>query len=266
MTSHSTSPLRGALALLNVRFILQQIILALLVFGLSVLWLRIPDASAIDVIGSVLLALIVLAVAGIGESSLILRLSGQHHTLSKLLRGALLLFIGAALWLGWSVLLQHLHGDDYLRAGYLNSRFPHSLRNLFSFEHILLCFGWLWATLRWIMAGIIAVFVFTLTASIRPLRAIVRALSSLSYWSVLILGTASAIVITGLLLEWTPGQGLTIEMLSLVLRLSVAMILDATIACFLLAILAVCERQTDALYLTPAGTPDESHPRTEETP
>jgi hypothetical protein len=41
---------------------------------------------------------------------------------------------------------------------------------------------------------------------------------------------------------------------------------DATVVCLLLAILAACVRQADALYSTPAGTPDDSHPRTVDNP
>ena len=54
----------------------EQIGLALLVFLLYVLWLRMPDASVLDVVGSVVLALIILAVAGAGESAIMLRVAG----------------------------------------------------------------------------------------------------------------------------------------------------------------------------------------------
>jgi hypothetical protein len=44
MTARPPSVLRGALSLLSVRLVLQQIGLALLVFLLYVLWLHVPDA------------------------------------------------------------------------------------------------------------------------------------------------------------------------------------------------------------------------------
>jgi hypothetical protein len=90
------SVLRPALQLLRGRLVLQQLGLALLVFLLYALWLRMPDASVIDVIGSVVLALVILVVAGVGESSLILRLVGTARSPRGLLRGSLLLFVGAA--------------------------------------------------------------------------------------------------------------------------------------------------------------------------
>jgi hypothetical protein len=73
-------------------------------------------------------------------------------------------------------------------------------------------------------------------------------------------------VITGSLMEWTPGHGLRIEMVSLVLRLGLAILVDATVVCFLLAILAACIRPTDAFYAAPAGTPVDSQPRTTGNP
>jgi hypothetical protein len=260
------SVLRPALKLLGVRLVLQQIGLALLVFLLYALWLRIPDASAIDVIGSVVLALIVLAVAGVGESSIILHLVGVARTHGKLLRGATLLLASVVLWFGWSVLLDHMHGNEYLRAGYLNSRFPHQLRNFFSFEHLMLWLGWMWTAFAWIGAGVIGLLVFIFTASTRPLGSVRRALRCLTYWIALVLGAIDATVIAGSLIEWTPGHGLGIEMLSLVLRLSLAVIINATVVCLLLAILAACVHQVDASYATPGGTPDESQPRTADKP
>ncbi|MGA1982981.1 MAG: hypothetical protein ABSG84_10920 [Acidobacteriaceae bacterium] len=266
MTARSPSVLRSALSLMSIRLVLEQIGLALFVFLLYVVWLRMPDASVLDVIGSASLALVVLAVAGAGESALILRLADRPRTPSRLLLGTLLLLAGVALWFAWSALLDRLDANDFLYAGYWNSRFPHSLRNFFSFEHILLWLQWLWAILQWIGAGIIALFVFTATASTRPLRAAQRGLRSVSYWVTVVFGIACATVLTASLIDWTPGHGLRIEMVGLIARLTVAVLIVAAIACLLLAIVAACVRQTDALYSTPAGTPAESHPRTVENP
>jgi hypothetical protein len=100
----------------------------------------------------------------------------------------------------------------------------------------------------------------------RPLRCTLRALGSVTYWIVLLAGAALASVLTGLLLQWTPGQGLRIEMVSLILRLGASILVDASAACLLLAILAAVVQRSDALYSASAGTPDDSHPRTAETP
>jgi hypothetical protein len=254
---------------MSVRLVLQQIGLALLVFLLYALWLRVPDASALDVIGSALLALLAVAVAGAGESALLLRLAGRARTPERLLRGALLLLAGAVLWFGWTALLNHLRGsydsNDVLWAGYLNSRFPHQLRNSFSYVHILSWLRWMWAVLGWIGAGLVAIAVFAGTASVRPLRAAGCALRSITYWAALVAGTMAATAITGALVNWTPGHGLRVEMLSLVLRLAAAALIDAAVVCLLLAILAACMYQSDEAG-APYSTPDLSQPRTVDNP
>jgi hypothetical protein len=267
MTARPTSVLRGALSLLSIRLVLTQIGLALLVFLLYVVWLRMPDASVLEVIGSALLALIALAVAGAGESALVLHLAGRARTPGRLLRGTLLLLAGVALWFAWSALLDHVRGNDFTRAaGYVNSRFPHQLRYLFTFDHILLWLGWFWTTLAWIGAGILALLVFAATASAKPLRAVAVAARAATYWAAVVLCAIAATVGTSSILDWTPGHGLRVELMSLVLRLGLATLIDAILACFLLATLATCVRRADAPYTTPGGTPDESQPRTADNP
>ena len=77
MKARPYSVLRSAFALMSVRLVLQQTGLAVLIFLLYALWLRVPDASVLDVTGSVCLALIVIFAAGAGESMLMLRLAGR---------------------------------------------------------------------------------------------------------------------------------------------------------------------------------------------
>jgi hypothetical protein len=266
MTAVSPSVLRSALVRLRVGLVLQQIGLALLLLLLAVVWLRLPDASVADVMGTILLGLVLLAIAGVGESWLALRLSGQPLTWGRLMRGTLALMMGVALWFAWSAVLDHLHGNHPLWAGYLNSRLPRSLRSVLSYEHIALCMDWTWAAFQWIGTGVLAIVVFAATASRSPLRAMLHVLSCLTYWLVLIVGAICATGLTGSLLQWTPGHGLGIEMVSLALRFSAAVLLDATLISLLLAVLAVCVRRSDAAYSAPGGTPAESHPRTVEGP
>jgi hypothetical protein len=267
------SVLRSALSLLSVRLVLAQIGLALLVSLLYVVWLRMPDASVFQVINSMLLALIALAVAGAGESALMLRLAGRARTPGRLLRGTLLLLTGVALWFAWSALMGHFRGDydqnDGTLAGYLNSRLPHAFRYLFTYENILRWIGWAWELLGWIVDGVIAVFVFSWTASLRPMRAVAVLLRSVGYWCVVVLVSVGTTLLTTLLMRWTPGHGLRVEMASLVLRLCVAVLAGGAAVCLLLTTLTVFTRRADAsdpLHATPAGTPDESQPRTADNP
>lgn len=266
MTMKSPPAWKGALALASIRLVSAQLGLAALVFGFFLLWLRMPDASVLEVVGSCLLALLIAAVASLGESRLILYLAGRPSTTARILRGALSVIAGIVLWLLLSALVAHLGERDALRAGYFNSKAPHQLRHLLTFEHILLWLGWIWSTIKWIDIGLIAAFVFTVTASAKPLRVTTLVLRSFSFWLVLVIGTTLASLFTGALMRWLPLHGLWPEMFSLGVRLSIAILCDGIIACWLLATLAVLTRRANAAYATPAGGPDDSQPRTVEAP
>lgn len=264
------STFRSALSLVSPRLMVTQIGLAVLVFVFSVLWLRVPDASFTDVVGTVLLAVLILALAGGGEASLLLRLCGRPVTALRLLRGSLLVLLGAALWLGWSLLIGHLGANDWEWAGYLNSRAPHQWRNIFSYVHLHLLLEALWSTLRWLGAGVLGAFVFAATVGTRPLRALGTIFRSLSYWLCLLVGVIAAVEVTGFLMGWTPGHGLAVETFSLVLRLASVVLFDALVVCLLLSVLAACVLRSDShetgSYETPGGTPEDSQPRIVPTP
>lgn len=257
---------KDALALLSVRLVLAQLGLVAGVFLFFLLWLRLPDASILEVAGSGLLALLIVAAVGVGESRLILGLAGGPRTRGRFVRGTLLLLAGVALWLAWSAWLAHVSSNDPLRAGYLNSKAPHQLRHLLTFEHILLWLGWMWSTIKWLGGGLLASIIVPLIAGRRPLQAALIAVRSVSFWLTLFVGTIVATLITGALMAWMPLHGLWPEMFSLGLRLGVATVFDGIIACWLLATLAACVRRADAGYATPAGGPDDSQPRIAETP
>ena len=263
--------LRRAFSVLSLRLVLEQISLALVVFALFALWLRIPDASAMDVLGSVLLGLIVLAAAGMGEASLMLRLCGglpvtRGRFQVRVIRGAVILLGAGALAAAWWVLVAHVEVKNGLRAGYLNSRFPHSLRNVFSYGHIQRWLGWMGAALRWLGAGVLTLLAFALVTSSRPARSAKRGLGSGAYWVTLLVGAAVVSPATNSLLHWTPLHGLRLEMLSLVARLGLALLLNGIFVSLLLTILAACVRDTDPTYAASDGTPDESQPLTAERP
>jgi hypothetical protein len=257
---------KDALSLVSVRLVLAQLGLVAGVFGFFLLWLRMPDSSMLEVAGSGLLALLVVAAGGLGESRLILGLVGRPPKLSRFVRGALLLFLGVALWFAWSGWLAHVSRSDPMRAGYLNSRVPHQLRNLLTYEHTLLWLGWMWGTIKWLGGGLLATLIFPLVAGGRPLRAALIIVRSPSFWFTLLVGTTAATLFTGALMAWMPLHGLWAEMISLGLRLTVAALFDGIIACWLLGTLAVCVRRADFGYATSAGGPDDSQPRTVETP
>lgn len=257
---------REAMGLVSTALVLRQMVLGLLVLLLSLAWLRVPDASWLEVCTSVVVALLVLALAGGCESALLLRLADEPRTAGKLLRGTLLLLVCAALWTGWLLLLHQLRWDDPLHAAYFNSRLPHAMRSLFSYESILLWLGWITLALVWIGAGTLAAFFIAAIPSRKPLRAAFLVLRSPGYWLTLMLGSAVSTFVTRLLLHWTPGHGLRLEMLSVALRLGLILVTDVVVVCMLLSILTVAARVSNSETITPAGIPPARKPLTAEIP
>jgi hypothetical protein len=270
MKDRSPSFIRKALSLLSLRLVLQQICLALASLLLFALWLHVPDGTVLDIFGSVTLAVLVVAIAGVAESTLMLRLSGRSITPKRLLSGAVLLSAGAALWLLWSALMTTASAKDSAWAGYLNSQLPHSLRYAFTWTRI---FNWLdlmFTVLQWVGAGALFTVVFVTTASMQPLHTFARVGLSVRYWFLLVLGSAIATLFTKQMMAWTPGHGLLLEVLSLALRLSSLILLDGVVVCLVLAVVGVYVHDTNARALTthstPGGIPERSQPRTVETP
>jgi len=270
MNDNTPSVLRSALGLLSIRLVLLQIAVALAIAILFALWLHVPDASGFEVAASVILALVVIAVGGAGESALMLRLAGRERTIGRLLRGTLLLAVAVALWLVWRWITGSEQAKDPLRAGYFNSQLPHALRYYFTYGRISMWLDWTWTVLEWLGAGVLAMVIFAGTASTRPLRAFVRAARSGTWWLVVVIGAILATTLTSKIMGWTPGHGLRREMLSLILRMSFVVLLDTVLVCLVLSVIAILVRRADALGLaiqsTPAGTPDDSQSRTVENP
>ena len=257
--------LRSAFACVTVRFVLLQLGLVLIVSLLFAAWLHIPDSGVIAVSATVLLAALMLALAFCGESSLLRRLAGS--TRRGLLPGAVALLLAAALWLAWSTWLNHLGANNFTRAaGYTNSRFPHSLRNIFTFENLLRWLGSTWLTLKWVGAGILLAISVPFAQTSRPVRAGLRLLFSLSYWMTLAVGAIVVTSVTRRMVEWTPGHGLRIEAISLVLRLGIVAIIDAVSACFVLAVITAIVTRSEGPHTIPGGTPELSQPRSVEIP
>jgi len=242
---------------------LQQIALAALLSLLLAGWLHIPDANAFEIASSVVLALLIVILAGAGESLIAFRLVKQSATTRRLLLGTGIFFAAALLWYAIS------HGIDRLSikegdwAGYLNSRFPASLRNLFSFEHLYLLLSWIINALRWLAGGLLSAAAFASLVCAKPLRKLLSIFRSLHYWLSLLLLAIVGSVVTDRLLSWTPGHGLRIEMLSLILRITTVIVLNAISIALLLQALAAA-----ILPLHSAGTdaPETIQPRTAEDP
>lgn len=270
MNGNTPSVLRSALGRLSIQLVLMQIGVALAVAILFALWLHMPDASGFEVAASAILGLVVIGVAGAGESTLMMLLAGRQRRLGRLMRGTLLFAGAVALWFVWRWITSSQHAKDPLRAGFINSQLPHSLRYYFTYSRLFELLDWAWTVLGWIGAGVLAAFAFTGMASARPVRALGRVARSTTYWLVLVVAAILATTITGKIMGWTPGHGLRREMLSLILRMSFVVLLNTVLVCLVLSVIGVLVRREDALDVaaqsTPAGTPDDSQPRTVENP
>lgn len=259
--------LRAAWQLLSLRFLLQQVALALVAFVLFAAWLRVPDGTVPAVVASALLAFLILFITFAGEAWLLLRLRGSAITARAWIPGAIALLLAMALLYPLSLLITHASADDALRAGYFNSRFPASMRNLFSYAHWMTFFQQAWDSLFWAVLIVFTMAGVAVVAAIQRLAAFARMLRSLTAWIVLSLATVLGSEATLRLLYWTPGHGLPIEATSVALRLIVTLFLNAFLVCLSLALLIVLCKDSDAHYLPAAtGTPDLSQPRTVENP
>jgi len=239
--------LRGAWKLLSLRFVLQQIALALVVMGLFVVWLRIPDSHAAYVMLTVLLGLFLVALAAGGETWLLLRLAGRENTRARLIRGGVALLVAAALGLAWLYWVEHLSSSDGLRAGYLNSQMPRGLRDWFSYQHLMAGLAFGWSLLEMLGLGLVLAIAFALATSEAPVASIKASLRSTTYWVVLLLSEFAVAPLASLLLQWKPGHGLWIESVSLLLRLLAVLLLCGCALSFVLAILAKRVRDSDVL-------------------
>lgn len=242
---------------------LQQVALAAVLSFLLFAWLHVPDANAFEVLLSLLLAVLVVAVAGAGESALALRLTGRGVTTRRLAVGTSAVFVAALLWYGVSLGIDKLSLNDGMRAGYLNSRFPASMRNTFTYERIGYGFSLFWSALRWLAAGLLAAAAFATTTFDAPVRGLFTILRSGRYWLSLLFLFLAGPCITGWLMHWTPGHGLRVETLSLMLRVLVAIGLNAAAVALLLQAMAAA-----LLRLHSSGTdaPLMSQPRTAANP
>ena len=237
--------LRGALQLVGLRFLEQEIVLAVVAFLLFAVWLRVPDGTSFAVAVSFVLAVVMLGVAFAGQAWLVLRLRGLPITRHAVVRGGVALLMAMALLYPLSLLLAHASAGDALRAGYYNSRFPASLRNTFSYAHIMTMLAQTWDSLFW--AGLI---VFTMgavafTAAMRPLAAFGRMVGSVTAWVVLTLATIVGSEATLRLMYWPPRHGLRVQVASLLLRVAILVVVNAWLVCLSLALLVVICRESD---------------------
>ena len=95
--------------------------------------------------------------------------------------------------------------------------------------------------------GILLAIAVPLSQTSRPLRAGLRVVFSFSYWMILALAAIIVTTITQSIVEWTPGHGLRVEAMSLVLRLGIVAIIDTALICYLLAVITALVVRSEGL-------------------
>jgi hypothetical protein len=245
-----TAILRRARGLFRLRLLLQQLGLAAIVSILFVLWLRVPDASVLEEVLSLIMAIVIAILALGGESFLLLQTCPISYSDSRIRIqiGAVALAVSLLLWFAWSALLDHWSTNSSLLAGYLNSRTSAHYRNFLNYNHLYDWLEDLWTVLRWFASGLLLAASLAVLLALRRGRAALRLAFSFTYWIVFALAAVIGSHLTHALLQWTPGHGLPVESISLVLRLGAVMLVDLSLIClsFTTAIAVIERMETKA--------------------
>jgi hypothetical protein len=211
----------------------------LLLMLFAALWLQIPDSHVWEFALSILLGLlIVLAVVWLYART-VRSLRGEN---AAFVHRIVVLLVFAAVWMlllypiGWG------RAKEELYAGFLNSKLSPSLRYFFTYSRLLVWQEYFYDLLQWIAAGLLIPLVVDATAfgiSGAIFRRAGYAWRSGLYWLVVVLAGFAGVALTRILLDWTPGRGLSAEAISLLVRLGFAYTVGIFLWCFVLSLAAV---------------------------
>lgn len=212
--------------------------LALAVLG--VLWLQIPDSHVWQFLFAVtsacgLIALFLWFYCRVFERAVKPEREGQWW-----LRWALLI-VAIVLWRLLQMPIDKLMDHRELYAGYWTSRIPHSLRWLRTYEHLVLLQGWIYFSLRLVLTGLLLPIV--IVAGAKGVggsgRQIASVWSRWWYWAGALACGWITFAVSGKVLDWSPGEGLSTELVSLLLRLGFVFTLDIVLAYFVVQLVVV---------------------------
>jgi hypothetical protein len=237
MTSLSNN-LRAALKKMS-KVVVVQWVGNLALMLLAALWLQIPDSHiwqfVLSIISGLLIGLAVLWLYAKTVSDL------RRPTTPAFLR-MLLLVLFAALWLLVLHSIGLLREKEGLLAGFWNSKLPPNLRYFFDYARLL---GWqehFYNLAQWVFAGLL--LPIALESSALGIRAINlkrsgRVYRHWLYWVVVIVAGLAGTALARALAGWTPGKGVALETVSLLVRLGVVYTVGILLWCFLLALTSV---------------------------
>jgi hypothetical protein len=194
------------------------------------LWLLLPDARAWQLLLTVLTALLLVACfAWLHSGTLAYAANPEPGAFAAAFRpcarrmawfllGTAVLFILMDLVDRWSDAIWPI-------AGYLYAKTPSHLRPARGELAYVTAIQYGWAVLMWYLLPVLTLPWVTAKVSGNRLRAGFGALANWRYWLVMALTVVMGVWITGLLADWTPGHGLHVEMVSMVLRLLLAYVI-----------------------------------------
>jgi len=240
-----------ALRMMRVRLVAGVWIGTLVLVVLGVLWLQIPDSHVWEFVFSILFACGFLVLFFSFFTWIFRQMLKPKEKGPWWLQWVLLATVIVVLWL-LQMPIDRLVEHRELYAGYWTSRIPHGLRWLRTYEHLLVVQDWIYFSLRLIVIGLLLpiAFVAGATGLSGNVRRIVGVWSRWWYWVAVLVCGWVAFVISGRLMDWTPGHGLMGEMLSLLMRLGFAFTVNVLLACFVLAVIAVGVRRNVSPSLT----------------
>jgi hypothetical protein len=217
-------------------------LLALLV----VLWLWVKEATWWELLLQGVIAIVVCAGAATAQALVMHRYSRSADKLTPARIAVVLVWcalFGAVLWYvsGWS--------DFWTRlTPYTYSKLSHGTRESIGFRNVSRFFGIMDAALVWwiVPALLLPLGVEWARAGLRraEYRQCGRALVSVTYWAWLIVPAVIALWAPGTLVAWHPGKGLSMEMVSVAVRLTLAYVV--AVVCWLFAIAVAAQRLTTA--------------------
>ena len=155
----------------------------------------------------------------------------------------------AAVIVAWWLLqmpIDRLLEHRALYAGYWTSRLPYWLRGPRTYEHLVALQNWMYFSLRLVVTELLLPVAVVAGAS--RLRGSAGRISGVwlqwRYWVAALVCGWIAFGLSAKLMDWTPRNGLTGEMLSLLVRLGFVFTLNVMLAYFVLAVIVVGLRRS----------------------
>jgi hypothetical protein len=242
---------REAFRAMRMQLVVAVWVGTLVLIMLGVLWLQIPDSHVWEFAFSILFACGLLALFFWCCSWAFKKMLKPAEKERWWLQWILLAAVIVTWWL-LQIPIDRLLEHRVLYAGYWTSRLPHWLRGPHTFEHFLVLQDYVYFSLRLVITGLLLpVAVFAGAGRFRDSAGrILGVWSRWWYWVAAFVCGWIAFAVSSKLMDWTPRNGLTGEMLSLLVRLGFVFTLNVMLAYFVLAVIVVGWRRSEGSQIS----------------